>query len=85
MLEWIRNSKIGLFGQDAKIYVLLTWFGRGESDRAALEGIRSLLDEKGVKTEDKYVKYFGGGMGFIKRTHPDQKDLENALRWVEGL
>ncbi len=85
ILSWIRDGQMDAIKPDAKIYVLLTWIGRGKSDRDAFECIRGVLAEKGRKPEADYMTCFGRGMGFIKASHPDKEDLENVLGWAQNL
>ncbi|WP_461205313.1 flavodoxin domain-containing protein [Clostridium sp. DL1XJH146] len=82
--KWINNidtpeKEIG------KVFLLLTWFGRGNSDSAAFNQVKTLLKIKKIMLQENYSKCFGQGMGFVRKNHPDKTDKENILKWVKEL
>lgn len=82
---WINSISDGDIKPNAKFYVFFTWFGRGKSDQAAFGELKDLLENKGLKLEDNYMKCFGKGMVFVRKSHPNEEDCENILSWVKGL
>lgn len=64
-------------------HTFLTWFGRGNSDQTAFDEIRSILEEKGASCDPDFESCFGG-MAFIRKGHPDDKDLNKALDWMNS-
>jgi|LGVF01.2.fsa_nt_gb flavodoxin len=82
ILTWINNIEKNTLNLNTKVYIFLTWLGRGDSDRAAFNEVKHLLREKDIKLEDNYMTCFGKGMGLIKRSHPNEEDYKNVLLWV---
>jgi len=85
ILRWIENIQTDKIESNTKIYIFLTWFGRGKSDKSAIKEVKDLLEKKGLKLEDKYCACYGKGMGVIRSSHPDEKDKENILSWAKML
>lgn len=85
ILAWINDIEKAAIGPKAKVYIFLTWFGRGDSDKAAFNEVEYLLREKGIKLESNYMKCFGKGMGLIRPSHPNEEDYNNALLWTNKL
>ncbi|SMC78663.1 flavodoxin domain-containing protein [Papillibacter cinnamivorans] len=85
LLRFIEHIPAGGLRPGAKVSVLLTWIGRGSSDRAAFDEIRQALKEKGIPVDESYMKCFGKGFGVIRSSHPDEADCRNVLSWVNGL
>ena len=84
MRKFIRNMRAENLSPNTKIYLLLTWIGRGTSDRAAFLEAKRLLEEKGIKIEENFMKCFGR-MGIVRLTRPNRQDCENVLSWVKEL
>ncbi|MDY0234766.1 MAG: hypothetical protein RBR71_01985 [Gudongella sp.] len=82
---WINSIEKNAINPNTKFYIFLTWFGRGNSDRATYNEVKQLLGEKGIKLEDNYMKCFGKGMGLIRLSHPNEEDYKNVLLWVNEL
>lgn len=85
LLTWIDSIEKDTVDSKTKVYLFLTWFGRGDSDKVAFKEVKDLLREKGIKLEDNYMKCFGKGMGVIRTSHPDETDYKNVLAWVNDL
>jgi hypothetical protein len=64
--------------------VFLTWFGRGQSDKSAIQGVKKILEEKTMSLENDYMTCFGKGIGIIRYSHPNKEDCEKALNWVKS-
>lgn len=84
IIRWIND------GQDckkikAKVYLFLTWIGRGKSDQAAYTEIKKLLQAKDIKLEDDYITSYGKFMGVFKTNHPNEEDKKKVLDWVKKL
>ncbi len=85
IVKWINSIEKNTITSSAKFYLFLTWFGRGDSDRAAFNEVKHLLGEKGIKLEDNYMKCFGKGMGVVRSSHPNEEDFKNVLLWANEL
>ena len=81
ILKWLMNIQSDMLNPDAKIYLFLTWIGRGNSDKRAFNDVKRLLNEKGLGPEENYMTCFGK-MGLIRNSHPDDEDYNNVLSWV---
>lgn len=85
IIKWIENLNKNQRSEKIKFYMLMTWFGRGKSDKDAMKKINLQLKNIDAKLEDNYVTCFGQGMGIIRRGHPDNKDFEKILNWINNL
>jgi 8-oxo-dGTP pyrophosphatase MutT (NUDIX family)/flavodoxin len=68
-----------------RLYLFLTWFGRGHSDSDAFREAGHILSENGLLLEPDTASCFGAGFGFIRTGHPDEADLRNMLTWVKRI
>jgi flavodoxin len=64
---------------------IITWFGRGNSDKTAFDQGKNILTQKNHIVNNDYFKCFGQGFGFIKKGHPNDKDIDNALKWIKDV
>lgn len=85
ILAWINSIEKNTISTKAKVYIFLTWFGRGNSDKLAFTEVEHLLRDKGIKLEDNYMKCFGKGMGLIRTSHPNEEDYNNVFMWTNQL
>jgi flavodoxin len=85
ILNWINSIEKHTLSPNTKVYMFLTWFGRGDSDVVSFNEAKGLLSEKGIKLEDDYMKCFGKGMGLIRLSHPNEEELKNVLLWANKL
>ncbi|SHJ06722.1 Flavodoxin [Dethiosulfatibacter aminovorans DSM 17477] len=85
ILRLIRSDQMDSIKTDAKICLFFTWIGRGHSDMDAFNEINQLLNKKGIKLDNSYMKCFGSAMGIIRKSHPNEEDLKNVLLWVNKL
>ncbi|MFA9422020.1 MAG: flavodoxin domain-containing protein [Sedimentibacter sp.] len=83
--NWINNIQSRNIKSNVKFYTFFTWFGRGKSDVDCFNEIKNLLEQKNIKLEDNYMKCFGGGMGFVRKSHPNQDDYNNVMQWAKEL
>lgn len=84
LLEWLNQIERVSVHENAKFYVFLTWFGRGQSDKNAIKEVKQLLEEKQMSLESDYITCFGQGMGIIRHGHPNEEDCEKVLNWVKS-
>jgi len=85
ILKWINSIKNNTINSKTKVYIFLTWLGRGNSDKVAFNGVNNLLREKGLKLEENYTKCFGKSFGLIRNSHPNEEEYKNVLLWVNKL
>jgi len=83
LLRWIENIEKSSLNEQAKMYMFLTWFGRGDSEKNAIENAKDILEKKSIRLEDDYITCFGG-KGFVRKNHPNTEDCENILDWVKS-
>lgn len=85
ILAWIDSIEKDTINPNAKVYLFLTWLGRGNSAKLAFDAVKRLFGEKGIKLEDNYTQCFGKGMGLVRASHPDEEDCKNVLSWANEL
>jgi flavodoxin len=75
----LRNSK--------KFALFMTCFGwgKGIADKNVVDTIRAVLDAKGQRMLSNHFSCFGGGLGFVKRGHPDALELDAARKWAREI
>ena len=83
LLEFIAKIDKTSFHKDAKIYLFLTWFGRGKSDKTAISKVKYALEKKNLNLAENYFSCFGG-KGPIRNAHPDKDDFNNVLNWIKS-
>ena len=85
IVTWINSIEKNRLNANTKIYVFLTWLGRGNSDKATFNEIKRLLSEKDIKLEESYMKCYGKSFGLIRNSHPNEEDYKNVLLWATKL
>lgn len=85
LIKWLESIDINQMNKNTKFYLFTTWFGRGESDRSVLRQINLVLKKIDAKLEKNDLNCFGQGMGVIRIGHPDNKDFEKTLNWIDEL
>ena len=83
LFKWLGQIEKTSIHENAKIYMFLTWFGRGQSDKNAIIGVKNILEEKKISLENDYMTCYGKGMGIIRHGHPNKEDCERVLNWVK--
>ena len=84
LLRWLNQIERTSIHENAKIYVFLTWFGVGQSDKSAIRGVNNILEEKKISLESDYMTCYGKKMVFIRYSHPNKEDCEKVLNWVKS-
>lgn len=83
LLSFIRNLKPE--AAPKQVHVLLTWLGRGWSDRGAFKRLRKECILKGVAVAPEYKKVLGHSFGIIHAKRPNERDIRACVDWVAGL
>ncbi len=67
--------------------LFLTCFGWGKNvaDKNVIDTLGGALDAKGQHMLNNYFSCFGGGLGFVKRGHPDVEELDSAKKWAREI
>ena len=81
LLRWLGEIEKTSIHENAKIYMFLTWFGVGQSDKNAIKEVENILAKKKISLEDDYITCYGG-RGIIRHGHPNKEDCEKILNWV---
>lgn len=84
LLRWLDRIDKTSINDNAKIFAFLTWFGRGHSDKTAMQGVKRRFEEKQLHVESDYMTCFGQGLGIIRHSHPNEEDCERVLNWVKS-
>lgn len=82
---WIKNLKETHSVKMPKVFLFVTWIGRGKSDKSAFEETKVLLKDKEINLQENYIECFGKSFGIIKRKHPDENDKKKILDWMQQL
>lgn len=80
--RWLKELDEDDLSYKPAFHVFLTWLGRGSSDQTAFDEIQAILNEKGTSCDPDFDSCFGG-MAFIRKGHPDDRDLNKALGWMK--
>ena len=65
--------------------LFMTWAGGGISDALTFKRVKQILEAKNQRLLDDYFKCLGKTFGFVRRGHPDPKDLADARKWARTL
>lgn len=84
LLRWLKQLEKSSIHENTKIYMFLTWFGRDQSDKEAINEVKNILEEKKISLESDYMKCYGQGLFIIRHGHPNNKDCERVLNWVKS-
>lgn len=63
----------------------VTWLGRGKSNLTAVDHCRNLIHSEWIIDNDDVLSCLGESFKFIRRGHPDEKDLQKAEQWAVKL
>jgi|GEM_PF-1298999 len=81
LLEWIEQIEKTSIHENAKFYMFLTWFGRGQSDKNAIKEVKVFLEKHKLSLDDDYITCYGG-KSIIRQDHPNKEDCEKVLNWL---
>ncbi len=67
--------------------LFVTCFGWGKeiADENVVGTLKAALAAKGQRMLDNRFSCFGGGLGFVKRGHPNAEELADAKKWANEL
>ncbi len=82
---WLNSIDKNTINTNVKIYLFLTWLGRGKSAKGGFDKVKRLLSNKGLQLEDDYMTCFGKSFFFIRRSHPNIEDFNNVMEWANNL
>ncbi|OQY34579.1 MAG: hypothetical protein B6241_04725 [Spirochaetaceae bacterium 4572_59] len=68
-----------------KIAFFITWLGRGKSDMSGIKRLRKILQSVKFDIQADYFSCFGKSFKFIRRSHPDKNDINNAKAWAKKI
>lgn len=85
IVSFLKDIPADSINKSSKIYLFLTWIGRGSSDKSAFNEVKRLLCEKGINIEENYIECYGNVKRIIKKSHPNEEDCKKVLSWMEGL
>ncbi len=77
---------INLYGR-RRFALFMTCFGwgKGVADKNVIDTLTAVLEAKGQRLLGNSYCCFGGGLGFVKRGHPDSAELDAAKMWAKEL
>ncbi len=67
--------------------LFMTCFGWGKriADKNVIDTLQGILEAKGQRMLNNPYSCFGGGLGFVKRGHPDAEELDAAKKWAREM
>lgn len=81
LLGWLGQVAKASIHKNAKFYMFLTWFGRGQSNKNTIEEVKNILAKNKINLENDYITCYGG-RGIIRHGHPNNEDCKKVLNWV---
>lgn len=81
--RWLVQLDKSSMYENVKIYVFLTWIGRGRSDETSIRKVKHILEKNDIDLEDDYITCFGE-MAKIRYNHPNKEDCQKVLNWVKS-
>ena len=65
--------------------LFITWLGRGKSGNNAVDQCRERLEKKGQEVVEGHFQCYGRTLFFLRRSHPNHQDIEDARAWAKRL
>ncbi len=81
LLSFIRNLKEEY--SPKKVNVLLTWLGRGKSDKTAFKHIEKECTLKEIPISSNYIKSLGHSLGLFHVGRPNKDDIKACIEWAK--
>ncbi len=83
LLGYLQTVRLNGKKQFALFMTCFGW-GKGIADKNVIDTLGGALDAKGQRMLNNHFSCFGGGLGFVKRGHPDAEELDAAKKWAIG-
>jgi flavodoxin len=84
LLNYLKNTTISGKKQFALFITCFGW-GKGIADKNTIDILQRILESKGQRVLGNSYSCFGGGLGLIKRGHPNMNELKEAGKWAKEL
>ncbi len=84
LLSYLQTMRLNSKKQFALIMTCFGW-GRNIAEKNVIDTIEGALDANGQRMLNNHYTCFGGGLGFVKRGHPDAEELDEAKKWARGI
>jgi menaquinone-dependent protoporphyrinogen IX oxidase len=67
--------------------LFMTCFGWGKNiaDKNVVDTLQGALNAKGQRMLNNRFSCFGGGLGFVRRGHPDALEMDAAKKWAKEI
>jgi hypothetical protein len=85
LVSWVEDLDVGSLAEGTRLYLLLTWIGRGRSNEAAYARFEKVLEKKGLSLQSDCPSCYGQFTSMIRKHHPDETDIRAMVRWAEGV
>jgi flavodoxin len=82
LLNYLKGTPINGKKQFALFMTCFGW-GKGIADKNTIDNIQRILESKGQRLLRNSFSCFGGGLGFVKRGHPNIDELKEAGKWAK--
>lgn len=85
LLAWLDSLCAEDLKDDVRIYLFMTWIGRGSSDTATFKALSSYLSAKDIYLQPSWMQCYGAMKKLIRPSHPDGQDILKVIDWAKGL
>ncbi len=84
LLGYLQTMRLNGKKQFALFMTCFGW-GKNIADKNVIDTLRGALDASGQRILNNHFSCFGGGLGFVKRGHPDAQELDAAQKWAKEI
>ncbi len=84
LLNYLQETSLNNKKEFALFMTCFGW-GKGIADKNVIDTLTNVLNAKGQQLLPNTYSCFGGGLGFVKRGHPDKQELNAAKKWAKEL
>ncbi|AEV30522.1 hypothetical protein SpiGrapes_2765 [Sphaerochaeta pleomorpha str. Grapes] len=85
LLSWLDILCAEDFKEGSKVYLFMTWIGRGSSNKATFNSLASYLAEKNIDLQPSWMECYGNMKKLIWPSHPNEQDILKVIDWAKGL
>ena len=84
LLGYLQTVRLNGKKQFALFMTCFGW-GKNVAEKNVIDTLGGALDAKGQRMLNNHFSCFGGGLGFVKRGHPDAEELDAAKKWAREI
>jgi flavodoxin len=84
LLSYLQSMRLNGKKQFALFMTCFGW-GKNMAEKNVIDTLRGVLDANGQRMLNNHYSCFGGGLGLVKRGHPDAQELDSAKKWAKEI